>query len=128
MTPRLIETFALFHLTVMGLSHVMAHQAWARFFVDLAQKGTTGVFVVGWLSLGFGSIIAAWHPVWAGVPLLLTLLGWSQVLKGAAYLCVPAVGLRALQSVSLERSRVFIAPGIAFLALAGLLGYHLMQG
>lgn len=122
-----VQLFAVVHLATMGLSHIVAHRAWAEFFVALKQKGRPGVFLVGMMSLGFGSIIAAFHQVWSGIPLVLTLLGWSQVAKGLVYMVRPEVGLRSLERVSLERSRMFIPPGVVFLALAGLLAFHLLR-
>lgn len=123
-----VEIFAIIHLTTMGLSHIVAHRAWAEFFTLLRERGRPGVFVVGMLSLGFGSIIAAFHWVWSGLPLILTVLGWLQVLKGLLYLCVPSYGLKKLGIVSIERSRMFIVPGIGLLAIAALLGWNLMYG
>jgi hypothetical protein len=116
-----VRIFAIIHLTTMGLSHILAHRGWAEFFILLRGKGHAGVFVVGFLSLGFGSIIAAFHPVWSGLPLVLTLLGWSQVLKGLLYFSFPAWALGKLDRVSLERSRMFIAPGAGLLLVAALM-------
>lgn len=120
-----VQIFAIIHLTTIGLSHIVAHRAWAEFFILLKNRGHAGVFVVAFMSLGFGSMVAAFHPVWSGIPLVLTLLGWAQVLKGLLYFCLPAVGLRGLERVSMKRSRMFMAPGFAFVALASLLLYHL---
>ena len=72
------------------------------------------------MSLGFGSIIAAFHNVWSGIPAALTVIGWAQVVKALIYFCFPRFGLRRLEMVSVERARVF-----AFVILAGLLIYHL---
>jgi hypothetical protein len=121
-----VEIFAVIHLTTMGLSHMVAHRAWAEFFILLRDEGRPGVFVVGFLSLGFGSVIAAFHPVWSGVPLVLTMLGWAQVLKGLLYLCIPSYGLKKLGLVSIDRSRMFIVPGVAFLLLAALILWSLL--
>ena len=121
-----VQIFAIIHLATMGFSHIVAHRAWAEFFILLRSKGHPGVFVVAFLSLGFGSIVAAFHPVWSGIPLVLTLLGWAQVLKGLLYFCLPALGLRRLELVSLERSRMFMVPGFAFVAFSGLLLYHIL--
>ncbi len=121
-----VQVFAIIHLTTMGISHIVAHRAWAEFFIALRERGHAGVIVVAFISLGFGSIIAAFHPVWSGIPLILTLLGWTQVLKGFIYLCFPAFGLRKLGMVSVERSKMFAVPGVALLVVAGLLAWNLM--
>ena len=123
---RAVQIFAVVHLTVIGLSHVFQPRAWVTFFLLLREKGEAGVFVTAFLSLGFGSIIVAFHNVWSGIPIVLTLLGWAQILKALLYFVWPAYGLRKLQLVSHERARLFAIPGVAFLAVAGLLLYHLV--
>lgn len=123
---RMVELFAIIHLGTLGLSHILAPKAWARYFLWLASKEEAGVFVVAFMSLAFGSVVAAFHQVWSGIPLLLTLLGWAQVLKALIYFCFPRHGLKGLQRVSLEHARMFIYPGLAFVALAGILTYHLV--
>lgn len=120
-----IQVFAAIHLLTAGLSHITAPKAWAEFFVDLRERGHRGVFVVAAMSLWFGSIVVAFHNVWLGIPLLLTLLGWAQVLKGFVYFLFPGWGLRRLRMVTLERARIFIYPGVLLTMIAGLLIYHL---
>ncbi len=124
-THTAIQLFAIIHFTTIGLSHVVAPRAWAEFFLLLRAKGHAGVLVVAFISLGFGSIVAAFHQVWTGIPLVLTLIGWGQVLKGLLYFCIPAYGLRKLGLVSIERSWMFVFPGVFLLAIAALLTYHL---
>jgi hypothetical protein len=124
---RAVELFAIVQLLVVGLSHVAQPRPWAEFFIGLRARGEAGVFVAGFLSLIFGSVVVALHPVYRGLPLILTLFGWAQVAKGALYFVAPAVGLRALGSVSLERAGRFRAAGWALLALAAILGWHLVS-
>lgn len=125
---RAIQILAVIHLGVIGLSHITAARAWAEFFLWLRSKGEAGVFVVGFMSLGFGSLVAAFHPVWSGIPVVLTLLGWAQVVKGLIYFAAPRFGLRRLEMVSLDRAGLFAVPGALFLVIAGLIGYHIVRG
>lgn len=122
---RAIQVFAMINLVTIGLSHVVQPRVWAEFFVALRDKGDRGVFVVGFMSLAFGSLIVAFHNVWSGLPMVLTILGWAQVLKGLVYFTFPSYGLRKLAIVDVERARMFVWPGLALLVIAGLLGYHL---
>ncbi len=69
-----------------GISHILAHRTWAKFFIWLRSREEPGAFVVAFLSLGMGSIIVSFHPVWSGIPLILTLFGWSQVISLANFL------------------------------------------
>ena len=88
------------------------------------MRGTrAGVFVNGFLSLGFGSIIVGFHNVWTGLPTILTVIGWAQVVKGLLSFVVPRWGMRGLQRVSYERAREFVIGGFFFLALSALMTY-----
>ena len=117
------EVFAAVFLLVIGLSHVAQPRAWVEFFVWLRGKGHAGVFVNGFLSLGFGSFIVAFHNVWNGLPVILTLLGWAQVLKGLLSFVAPQVALWGLARVSSERAWQFIVGGVLALALSAVLWY-----
>ena len=81
----------------------------------------------GFLSLTFGTLVVGFHPVWSGIPVVLTLLGWAQVGKAALIFVVPGFGVRSLQRVSVENARGFVYAGAVLLALGGLLAYHLVS-
>jgi hypothetical protein len=123
---RAIEIFAVIQLTVIGLSHIVFHRAWAEFFIWLREKGTSGAFANGFTSLAFGSIVVAFHQVWSGIPLILTIFGLLSVVKAAHCFLLPAAALRSMQRVSLERSREFVVAGVVSLAIAAVTGYGLM--
>ena len=123
---RAIQIFAAVNLLVIGISHAVLPRAWAEFFILLRGKGTAGAFVNGFLSLTFGSIIVGFHNVWSGIPLVLTLLGWAQVVKSLLIFAVPGYGVKGLSRVSLERSWIFIPPGIVFIVVGVLLVYHVV--
>ena len=124
---RAIEAFAAVQLLVIGLSHVIQPRVWVEFFTWLRGKGHAGVFVNGFLSLGFGAIIVAFHNVWAGLPMVLTLLGWAQVIKGLVSFVWPQFAMRSLQRVAPERAGEFRVGGILFLALAALMAYLVVR-
>lgn len=123
---RAIQILGVIHFLIIGVSHILAPRAWADFFIRLRERGEAGVFVVGFMSLGFGSIIAAFHNVWSGIPAVLTFIGWAQVVKALLYFCFPAFGLKRLEVVSMERAWMFVYPGIVLVILGGLLAYHLV--
>ena len=124
---RAIEIFAGIQFLVIGLSHVLQPRVWVEFFTWLRGKGYAGVFVNGFLSLGFGSIIAAFHNVWTGLPMVLTLIGWAQVIKGLLSFVWPQLGMRGLQRVAPERAGEFRVGGVLFLALAVLMAYLVVR-
>ena len=121
---RAVQIYAIINLTVIGISHLARPRVWVDLFVFLRERGEAGVFAVALLNLIFGSIIVAFHNVWSGIPLALTLLGWANVLKALLYLAFPASGLRRLQLLSHKRAKLVGVGGIVFLLLAGVLGYH----
>jgi len=120
-----VQIYAIINLTVIGISHVVRPHVWVDFFVFLRERGEAGVFAVAFLNLIFGSIIVAFHNVWSGIPVLLTLLGWANVVKALIYFVFPAFGLRKLQFLCHERANLIIGGGFLFLLLASGLGYHL---
>ena len=122
-----LEIFAIIHLGLMGLSHLVRHRAWAEFFMVLREHGHGGVFVHGFLSLGFGAVILALHRVWVGIPAVLSVLGVLYLVKAAQCFLMPGYSLRSLQRVSLERSWEFMAPGVAFVGVALVLAVGLVR-
>lgn len=124
---RAIEIFAAVNFIVIGLSHILQPRAWVDFFIALREKGHAGVFANAMLSLLVGSIIVSFHNVWTGLPTVLTVVGWAQVLKGTIHLTVPSIGARGLARVSMERSWEFIVAGIVLLLIGALQVYIVLR-
>ncbi len=122
-----IQTFAAINFFVIGLSHVVQHRAWAEFFILLHRQGRPGAFANGFLSLLMGTLIVAFHNVWSGIPVVLTVLGWSFVLKAAVIFVVPDWGLRSIGRVRRDNSRMFMIPGVLLIIGAVALGYSVWQ-
>jgi len=122
-TEHAAQLFAVINFGVIGLSHVVQPRVWVEFFVVLRERGHAGVFFNGMLSLMVGSIIVSLHNVWSGPAMLVTLLGWAQVLKGLLSLTVPSIGLKGLMRVSTERAYEFQVAGALFLVFAAVIAY-----
>ncbi len=125
---RAVELYAAVNFFVIGLSHIVARRAWAEFFIRLNALGHTGVFVNGFLSLMFGSIVVAFHNVWSGLPVILTIIGWGQVLKAFIAFVFPRVGARGIGRVRVERDWEFAIGGVVFLVLSGLMMFLVLRG
>ena len=115
------QVFAAISFLVIGLSHLLQPKSWVTFFQSLAARGTSGAFLEGFLILNFGAIIVAFHNVWEGPATVLTVIGWSQVLKGAGRFLAPQVGLRVMQRINDERAWLFRIGGVMALVLSGFL-------
>lgn len=120
---RAAEVFAVVNLAVIGVSHIAQPRVWVEFFVLLRERGRAGVIFNGMLSLMFGSILAAFHNVWSGLPMIVTLLGWAQVVKGLISLVAPSIGLKKMMRVSMDRAWEFQVAGVALVALAALIAW-----
>jgi hypothetical protein len=121
-----IELFAALTFLVTGLSHLVQPRGWVEFFIWLRSKGHAGVFVNGLLSLTFGSLVVAFHNVWSGLPVILTIVGWLHVVKGTVSLVAPSVGMRSLERVSPERKGEFVGAGVGLLALSAIMWYMVL--
>ena len=126
-TQRAIALFAVIQLVVVGLSHLFQPRTWVRFFTTLHAHGHAGVLVHGFLSLWFGSLIVAFHPVWSGLPLVLTITGCLYLLKAIACFLVPESQMRTLGRVSEERAWELRVPGVAYLVIAAVTAYSLWR-
>ena len=113
------QVFAAVSLLVIGLSHLVQPKAWVAYFQNLAAQGTPGAFIDGFLCLSFGGIIVGFHNVWHGPALLLTLLGWAQVLKGLGRFVAPQFAVRVMARASIERAWFFRVGGVFALILSG---------
>ena len=121
---RAVQVYAIINFTAIGVSHVLRPRTWVDFFAALAGRGEAGVFAVALLNLAFGSVVVAFHNVWWGIPLALTLVGWANVAKALAYLAFPAFALRKLGALSHKRANLIVVGGVGFLLLAAVLVYH----
>ena len=117
---RAIEIYAVVQLALIGVSHIVHHRAWAELFVALTARGRAGAFVNGLLSLAFGSMVVAFHPVWSGLPAVLTVLGVLSLVKAAVCFLMPDVALRSMARATPERSGEFVGAGVVALGFAAV--------
>lgn len=111
---------------LIGLSHIFQPKTWVGFFIKLREMGNVGAFVNGFIHYPLGAIIVAFHNVWSGIPLVLTLIGYGLLIKGLVCFVFPAIAVRSLNRVSLERSFEFVAAGIVQVVLGALFLYSLL--
>ena len=118
-----VQIFAAVQSTVIALSHIFQPRAWVEFFLWLRSKGHAGVFANGMLSLWFGGLIVAFHNVWEGLPIVLTLLGWGQVIKAFVAFVLPNLSMKGMNRVSHERASEFVWAGLFLLVLSAVFWY-----
>ncbi len=113
-----VERFAAIAFLLTSLSHIAAPRAWAEFFIRLAEQGRAGSLANGFVHIPIGIVVVAFHPVWSGPGIGLTLIGWALPLKSAIYFTFTDWGAAQLRRrVSLERAWEFRVAGIAAIPL-----------
>lgn len=122
-----VRKIAIISFLLVGLSHIFQPKVWVRFFTDIRERGEAGAFINGFIHFPLGVLIVAFHNVWQGIPVILTLMGYGLVLKGFIIFLFPKLGLKSLARVSPERSREFVAAGAVLVGIACLLLYSLLS-
>ena len=115
----------MIQLAALGLAHLLRPSSFVQFYEALNSKGEGGVVFIALMSLMAGSVLVVLHNVWMGIPVVLTVFGWAQLIKGVGYLLFPSFGLRQMSRVTADRTEWFRLPGIPLLILAILLGWEL---
>ncbi len=111
---------------VFGISHLVQPRVWVQFFIEVRKQGEVGSFINALVHFPFGALIVAFHNVWHGIAMVLTLIGWSLVLKCLVSFVFPRYGLKMLSRLSLERAWEFAAAGVVLLALSALLLFSIV--
>ena len=122
-----VEKFAVISFFIIGVSHILQPKVWVEFFVRVREKGEIGAFINALIHFPIGALIVAFHNVWHGIPLILTLLGCGLLVKGFINLVFPKIGMKSLKRVSLEKSWEFVAAGVFSVGIALLLLYSLLN-
>ena len=109
-----VERLAALVLILTCVSHVAAPSAWQRLFASIKAQGEAAGLYIAAIHLPLGLMIAAFHWVWTWPGIVVTLVGWALVAKGAAHLTMPSLARRSLELVEGEQ-------GASRLRLGGLL-------
>jgi hypothetical protein len=118
-----VEKLTAICFLVTGLSHIAQPRVWVRFFIMLREKQEVGSFLNGLVHFPLGAFIVAFHNVWHGLPMIVTIIGWGLLIKSTIYFVWPQHGVRMLATISLERSWQFVVAGVFSVALAGVILY-----
>lgn len=78
-------------LFLLGLSFVKSTASWVGWFDDVRTDETYRSIPIGCFTLLISSFIVAFHPVWNGFFMLVTLFGVLGIIEGAMYLLFPNV-------------------------------------
>ena len=122
-----IEKLAVICFFLIGVSHIFQPKVWVDFFIGIREKGEVGAFINAFIHFPLGAFIVAFHNVWYGIPLILTLLGYGLLIKGFINFVFPKIGLKTLERVSPKKSWEFVAAGSVSVGIALLILYSLLN-
>ena len=122
-----IEKLAVISFFLIGVSHIFQPRVWTDFFIGIRKKGEVGAFINAFIHFPLGALIVAFHNVWHGIPMILTILGYGLLLKGFINFVFPKFGLKTLNHVSHEKSWNFVVAGIFQVGIALLFLYSLLS-
>lgn len=122
-----IQVFVAINLLVVGLSHFIRPKIWVDFFEFLHSKNNSGNIINALIALGMGSIILAFHFIWEGLEIIITLYGLSQVTKGLIYLTFPSIGLKSIGKVTMKKASTLKWSGLAMTLISTLIFINLIQ-
>jgi hypothetical protein len=116
-----IQKLAIINFFVIGVSHIAQPRIWAQFFIDLRERGAIGSFIAAFIHFPLGALIVAFHNVWHGWPMILTLIGYSLVFKSLFYFVFPWRAQKSLSHVSIEQPWKFVVGGVFSVGISVLL-------
>jgi hypothetical protein len=125
---RAVQVFAAVSFLVIGAAHVARPGAWIEFFAKLRALGRAGAYAEGFLCLSFGAIIVSFHHVWTWPAVLLTVIGWAQVVKSCVRFLAPEASLRLYAKVDPGRAWQFRVAGLAGIAISVFLAMLALRG
>lgn len=117
-----IEIVAAVCLIATGVSHVVAHGAWATLFRRWSEGGESGALINGLLHAGVGGLFLVSHPVFTGYASVLTYWAALVLTKGLVCLVAPGIGLRSLRALTPERAGRLRWVGMPMVALGVVIG------
>jgi hypothetical protein len=90
--------------------------------VDGMIKNSTAVFSIAIWALLLGAAMVVSHNIWEGWPVIITVIGWITLLKGAFWLLIPKVFTNFAKSMMKTGGALF-ASSFIVLIIGLVLGY-----
>ncbi len=104
---------------IMGLSHIFQPKIWIDFFSYSHGLGTTGVVLrIFCLELVPAMVIIAFHLVWTGPEIILTIYGVLLSTKITLGLLIPSLGLKSLAMADQHGRKSLQVAGVLLVLLS----------
>ena len=108
---------------IMGLSVLLYAKPWGK-LMDKWKKDHLSLFPLMFLYPILGVIVIRMHNVWEwNVWLIVTLIGWVMLIKGAMYFLLPGTVLKKMMDMKNSVGLMYFA-GLVAVVIGAVLGYH----
>lgn len=119
-----VQLMAGLSFTILGLSYLFRAREWNGWLIEVEQRGKQASLVFGGISLLLGAFIVAFHPVWEGIPLILTIIGILSLIKGTVYLLFPQWLPTKIKYIHQSERPLLRASGVLFIIIGAVLLNH----
>jgi len=103
----------------LGISFILRQQDWIKLIEHIEGKGNRAVLVMGMLNTLAGSAILGFHFTWAGMSLIVTIIGVIFLVRGFLCLMYPSWVLKKLHRLmNHSRNNLKIASVLVILTSA----------
>lgn len=104
--------------SAIGISFLSHGKDWAEWLRKLHGQGRPAALIIGYMHLIVGTFIVGFHWKWAGLPLLVTLIGTKAIAEGFVYTLFPNGMLRMLVWYAPHSRILFRIAGVITLVIA----------
>ncbi len=122
-----VEIMAGITFLVFGLSYLFHAQDWIEWLESVRTGGRQSSLLMGAMHMLLGSFVVAFHWVWSGWAMILTIIGLWAIAEGAVYLLFPDCLARFMGWMAPYYKLVLRGFGIAIVLLAVALLYPAYQ-
>ncbi|MCD6034304.1 MAG: hypothetical protein K0R63_45 [Rickettsiales bacterium] len=120
-TTELIEFMGGILFFLWGISFLIRAGSWTLWFKRLERDGKPSALTLGSSFVIIGGLGLALHPIWSGIPSILTTLEILAIAIGAIYLLFPEALSIMLRCISAYIESLIRAVGLALIVLSLLL-------
>ena len=104
-------------LIVLGLSMIFNKKETTLVIEELVEKKSS-MWLAGFITLILGTVYVSLNNIWtSGLPLVITILGWLTLIKGASILIFPNLTTHYYKKVNKESIFVFSGVIVFFLGI-----------
>src|SRR6056297_3006531 len=89
MMEQAVELMTGIVLLVLGISFLLRAPDWSGWFEDVRMDKAYRALPIGCFTILLSSFMVAFHPVWSGFFMLVTVIGLLGILEGCVYLLFP---------------------------------------